>query len=98
MRVLVLQAAARDQRVRLRQRIDDGLIGVALVALVVDDALALEARRILGETPVAVDGEGDGGVDAAPCSSAPLAIQMSKSSRPWPGAVCTKPVPSSSVT
>ena len=27
-----------------------------------------------------------------------LAIQMSKSSRPWLGAVCTKPVPASSVT
>ena len=32
------------------------------------------------------------------CSSGAFAIQMSKSSRPWPGAVCTKPVPSSSVT
>ena len=43
-----------------RQRLDDGLVGVALVALVVDDALALEARRILGEAAIAVDGEGDG--------------------------------------
>ena len=31
-------------------------------------------------------------------SRAAFSIQMSKSSRPWPGAVCTKPVPSSSVT
>ena len=31
-------------------------------------------------------------------SAAVLAIQISKSSRPWPGAVCTNPVPSSSVT
>ncbi len=29
---------------------------------------------------------------------APRSIQASKSSRPWPGAVCTKPVPASSVT
>ena len=83
----------------LHQRVDDGLVGVALVALVVDDALALEARRVLGEAPVAVDGEGDGGVDAALlAASRAFSIQMSKSSRPWPGAVCTNPVPSSSVT
>ena len=64
-RILVLEPAARDQHAGVDQRLDDGLVGVALVALVVDDALALEARRILGEAPVAVDGEGDGGVDAA---------------------------------
>ena len=34
----------------------------------------------------------------ARCSIGWFAIQMSKSSRPWPGAVCTKPVPVSSVT
>ena len=81
------------------QRLDDGVVGVALVALVVDDALALEARRLLGEAPVAVDGEGDGRCRCrAAVSFGAFAIQMSKSSRPWPGAVCTKPVPSSSVT
>ena len=65
MRILVLEAAARDQRAGFGQRLDDGVVGVALVALVVDDALALEARRVLGEDAVGVDGEGDGRVDAA---------------------------------
>ena len=68
-RVLMLQATTRDQRVGPDQRIDDRLVGVALVALVVDDTFAFEARRILGEAPLAVDGEGDGGVDAATCSA-----------------------------
>ena len=65
MRILVLEPPARDQGAGLHQRIDDRLIGIALVALVVDDAPALEARRLLGEAPIAVDGEGDVGVDAA---------------------------------
>ena len=64
-RILVLQAAARDERARFHQRLDDGVVGVALVALLVEDALALEARRVLGDDAVGVDGEGDGGVDAA---------------------------------
>ena len=65
MRVLVLQAAARDQRVGFHQRLDDGVVGVALVAVLLEHALALEARRLAGERAVGVDGEGDGGVDAA---------------------------------
>jgi hypothetical protein len=66
-------------------------LAIALVALVVDDPLALEPRRVLGEAPIAVDGEGDGGVDAALLQLRRFSIQMSKSSRPWPGAVCTNP-------
>jgi hypothetical protein len=31
--ILVLQAAARDQGAGPRQRLDDGIVGVALVAL-----------------------------------------------------------------
>src|SRR5262245_61411756 len=62
----MVQAPARDQRLGLDQRLDDRIVGVPLVALIVDDALALEARRFPGEAPVAVDGEGDRGVDAAP--------------------------------
>ena len=49
----------------LDQRLDHRLVGVALLALVVDDALAVEARRLRGERAVLVDGVGDGGVDAA---------------------------------
>ena len=100
MRILVREPSARDQRVGCDQRLDDRLVGVALVALVGEDALALEARRLLGESAVLVDRVGDARVDAARpqerCVSA--AVQMSKSSRPWPGAVWTKPVPASSVT
>ena len=45
MRILVLEPPARDERAGLDQRLDDRLVGVALLALVVDDALALEDRR-----------------------------------------------------
>ena len=47
------------------KRLDHGLVGVALLALVVEHALAGEARRLLGEGAVLVDGVGDDGVDAA---------------------------------
>ena len=47
MRVVVPQPPARDQRVGLDQRRDHGLVGVAELALVVDDALALEAGASL---------------------------------------------------
>ena len=83
----------------LDQRLDHGLVGIALLAFVIDDALAGEARRGVGEGAIFIDGVGDGGVDAARFERALYcAVQISKSSRPWPGAVCTKPVPASSVT
>ena len=41
------------------------LVGVALVPLVVDDALAREARSVVGVKAVGVDGIGDARVDAA---------------------------------
>ncbi len=65
MRVLMLEPAARQQHAALDQRLDHGLVGVAFFALVVDDALAFEARRLIGQRAVFVDGIGDGGVDAA---------------------------------
>ena len=64
-RILVLEAAARDERAGVGQRLDDGVVGVALVALLVEHALALEARRVLGQHAVGVDGERDRRVDAA---------------------------------
>ena len=95
----MLELSARDERARLDKRVDDGLVGVARFALVVDDALALEAGRLVGERAVLVDGVGNARVDRrAPARSRVLAVQSSKSSRPWPGAVWTKPVPASSVT
>ena len=98
MRVLVLDAAAGDHGAAFGQRGDDALVGVALLAAVVDDAGAVEAGRILGVEAGVVDGIGDRRVDAEGCELAAGFIQISKSSRPWPGAVWTKPVPASSVT
>jgi hypothetical protein len=100
----MLQPAAREQIVALDQRVDDGLVGVALLAVVVDDARATtlavrpEAGRVLGVEAGIVDRERDRVSMPRASSSAALSIQASKSSRPWLGAVCTKPVPASSVT
>ena len=65
MGILVFEAAAADEIAGLRKRLDDGVVGVALLALVVDDALALKARRVLGVEAVGADGIGDFGLDAA---------------------------------
>ena len=65
MRILVLQAAARDECAGFAERLDDRVVGVALVALFGEDALALEARRVLGQHAVGIDGERDRRVDAA---------------------------------
>ncbi len=47
------------------QRLDHRVVGVALLALVVDDALADEAGHGIGEGAVLVDGVGNRGIDAA---------------------------------
>ena len=65
MRILVLQPAARDEHAGIGQRRDHRLVGVALLALVGDDAPALEARRVMREGAVRVDRVGDFRVDAA---------------------------------
>ena len=61
----MLEPAARDQHAGVDQRLDHGLVGVALVALVGDHALAGEARRGAVKRAVLVDRVGDRGVDAA---------------------------------
>ena len=65
MRILVLHPAARDHGAALGQRRDDAVVGVALLAVVVDDARALEAGGGGGVEAGIVDDVGDGGVDAA---------------------------------
>ncbi len=65
MRILVLEARAGEQHAALGQRLDDGLVGVALLALVGEHALAGEARRVLGQRAVRIDSVGDDRVDAA---------------------------------
>ena len=106
--IIVLVARVhRGKRARLLQRRDDGRVGVARIvefaemALVVDDALRLLAAEqwhmfaVIAVRPNRVRHLGS-------CPSLAkkraFAVQMSKSSAPWPGAVCTKPVPVSSVT
>jgi hypothetical protein len=63
MRVLVLESPARDQHAGIDQGIDDRLVGVALVALVGQYALAGEARRLLGEAAVGIHRVGNVRVD-----------------------------------
>ena len=81
MRVVVLVARPRDQRAGLGQRRDHREIGVAELALVVDHALAFEARRVLGEEAGLVDGEGDLGVDAARFERSACSLPRSRSPR-----------------
>ena len=64
MRILMLEAAARDQHAGFDQRLDHRLVGVALLALVGEHTLAGKTRRLRGERAVFVDGIGNGGVDA----------------------------------
>ena len=61
----MLEFSARDEIAGLDQGLDHGLVGVALVALVVDDAAAGKARRFLGEEAIGIDRIGDARVDAA---------------------------------
>jgi hypothetical protein len=65
MRILVLEAAHSDQHPGLFERLDDGFVGVALLAFVVDDTLAGEARRLFGKSAIFIDGVGNGGIDTA---------------------------------
>ena len=65
MRILMLEPAARDQHAGVAQRLDHRVVGVTLLALVGEHALAGKARRLLGEAAVGVDGVGNVRVDAA---------------------------------
>ena len=51
MRILVLEPAARDDHASFDQRLDHAVVGVALFALVGEDALACEARRLSVKAP-----------------------------------------------
>src|SRR5260370_5490888 len=63
MRVLMLQASARQQDAGLEQRTDYGLVGVALFAFVVDNAFSRKTGRMIGEGAVLIDGIWNCGVD-----------------------------------
>ena len=65
MRVLMLEPAARDQHAGVDQRLDHRLVGVALLALVGEHALAGKSRRLVGKAAVGIDGVGNARVDAA---------------------------------
>jgi hypothetical protein len=72
MRILMLQPAAGDQHSRVGERRDHRIVGVALVPLVVQNALTLKSRRITGERPIGIDGVGNRRVDAALLQLAPV--------------------------
>ena len=59
MRVAVLDLAARQQAADLDQLVDDGAIGVALLAVRLEDRLAAKERQIVAETAVFHDVVGD---------------------------------------
>ncbi|VCU10961.1 hypothetical protein RHODGE_RHODGE_04165 [Rhodoplanes serenus] len=61
----MLEFSARHQHAGVHQCLDHRLVGVALLALVGDDAAAREARRVLGEAAVGIDRVGDLRRDAA---------------------------------
>ena len=63
MGILVLHPATGDDVAGLGQSGDDAGIGVALLAVVVDDARTLEAGGVLGVEAGIVHGIGDGGVN-----------------------------------
>src|SRR3954451_8208258 len=65
MRILMLEPPARQQHAGIDQRLDHRVVGVALFALVVEDAFAREARSLLGERAIFIDRIGNSGVDAA---------------------------------
>ncbi len=71
MRIGMLQATAGKERVAGDQRLDDPLVGIALLAVVVDDAgcpalgIRAEARCVDGEEAGVVDRERDRRGDAA---------------------------------
>ena len=65
MRVLVLEPTSRDQSIGFDQGPNDGLVGIAFLAFVGEDALAREARGLLGEAAVRIDGIRDRRVDPA---------------------------------
>src|SRR5579875_1987019 len=66
MRIGMFEPSAREEIAGVYERLDHRLVGVALLALVVDDALAGKARRLLGEEAVGIDGIGNARVDLAP--------------------------------
>src|SRR5205085_6275033 len=63
MGILMRELSARDQHPGIDQRLDDGLVRVALLAFVCEYALAGEPRRLCRERAVLVDGVGNRGVD-----------------------------------
>ena len=80
------------------QRLDDGVVGVALVAIFLQDALAGEAGGVRPSSRLGVDGERDGGVDAAIAQRLLVVVPDDVVVCAVPRRCWTKPVPVSSVT
>ncbi|MOA67070.1 hypothetical protein D3C78_1940810 [compost metagenome] len=65
MRILVLYAATGDDIAVLGQRRDDAIVRIALLAVVVDDARAIKARRFSSVETIVAHDIGDRRIDAA---------------------------------
>jgi hypothetical protein len=104
MRIGVLEPAAREQVVASISAVMTAWLASPFLPLSSMTRAAPPSRsgpkpgRVLGVKPASSTVKGM--ADEMPRASIARAasIQASKSSRPWPGAVCTKPVPASSVT
>ena len=59
----MLEPAASQKGARVDQGFDDRLVRIALLALVIDDPLSLEAGGFARESAVLVDGVGDARID-----------------------------------
>ena len=65
--ILVLEPSPGDQRAHCDKRLDDGVVRVALLALVRNDPPALETGRFNGENAIFVDRIRDPRIDPAVC-------------------------------
>ena len=65
MRVLVFHPPTRDHRTAFGKRCDDTVVGVALLAGIIDDARAIKARGFGGVKASVVDDKRNSGIDAA---------------------------------
>src|SRR5262245_38260402 len=63
MRILMLELSARDQHSCVDQRLNDGLVGIALFTFFGEDALACKTRSMVSEATVSINCVRNGGVD-----------------------------------
>ena len=94
----MFQPTARNQRVPSDKCVNNRLVRIAFLSFVRDHLALGKPGRFVGEIPIGIDCIGDACVN-------PALLQQLRVCNPdfiivtaVPGAVCTKPVPASSVT